>query len=440
MILQLSLIEPQRDFEIVEKKCVGHPDTLADGLAEYLSQQYALYTKEKFGVILHHNFDKVGLLGGASYVKFGEGFLTSPIRVLLNGRASTKFADCNIPVNELLTNWSREFLKEKLPLLDVEKDIVFLYNLSNQSSPGKTEEKQRVAGTRKFWFEPRGIFDLQEQQKLFSNDTSLGVGYYPYSTLEKIVDAIAYKLTEDNFKYKNPWIGTDIKIMGYRNKDIVNITLCVPQISRYVYSDIMYKAADVEAKYGYDPRKFDLSRIQNWDQFVEAMNYAMMKQFTALEKGGRMAVLMGDIKKKGKLYSMISEIIKPGTLENIIIKTQHNCFSDNVQYSGKFIPILHEYVLIVRKDNPLIIPIIQVKKKDVDIRDMEGASWRDIVAAVLEQHDDAVSLESLYQEIEPYKKTKTNQWWKEKIRQTLQINPEYFLRTGRGMWKLVKEA
>ena len=206
------------------------------------------------------------------------------------------------------------------------------------------------------------------------------------------------------------------------------------------YSDVMYKARDVEERYGYDPRKFDLSRIQNWDQFVESMNYAMMKQFTALEKGGRMAVLMGDIKKKGKLYSMISEIIKPGTLENIIIKTQHNCFSDNVQYSGKFIPILHEYVLIVRKDNPLLIPIIQVKKKDVDIRDMEGASWRDIVAAVLEQHDDAVSLESLYQEIEPYKKTKTNQWWKEKIRQTLQINPKYFLRTGRGMWKLVKEA
>lgn len=206
------------------------------------------------------------------------------------------------------------------------------------------------------------------------------------------------------------------------------------------YSDVMYKARDVEERYGYDPRKFDLSRIQNWDQFVESMNYAMMKQFTALEKGGRMAVLMGDIKKKGKLYSMISEIIKPGTLENIIIKTQHNCFSDNVQYGGKFIPILHEYVLIVRKDNPLIIPIIQVKKKDVDIRDMEGASWRDIVAAVLEKHDDAVSLESLYQEIEPYKKTKTNQWWKEKIRQTLQINPKYFLRTGRGMWKLVKEA
>ena len=131
-----------------------------------------------------------------------------------------------------------------------------------------------------------------------------------------------------------------------------------------VYSDVMYKASDVMSKFGYDPIKHDLSRIQDWNKFVEVMNYAMMKQYSALQKGGRMAVLMGDIKKEGKLYSMISEIIKPGTLENIIIKAQHNCFSDNISYSGHFIPILHEYVMIVRKDNPLIFPILFSKKQN----------------------------------------------------------------------------
>ena len=74
-----------------------------------------------------------------------------------------------------------------------------------------------------------------------------------------------------------------------------------------------------------------------------------------------MAVLMGDVKKKGKLYSMLAEIIKPGTLENIIIKVQHNCFSEQIHYSGSFIPILHEYVMIVRKDNPLLYPILSTK-------------------------------------------------------------------------------
>ena len=202
------------------------------------------------------------------------------------------------------------------------------------------------------------------------------------------------------------------------------------------YSDVMYKASDVQNRYGYDPRKLDLSRIPNWEQFVEAMNYAMMKQFASLEKGGRMAVLMGDIKKKGKLYSMLAEIIKPGTLENIIIKAQHNCFSDNTQYSGSFIPILHEYVMIVRKDTPLLVPVIVAKEIKADIRDMAGATWRDVVAAVLEECTEAVTLTYIYEQIEPHKKAQNNKHWREKIRQTLQINPNHFYPTDRGMWVL----
>ena len=206
------------------------------------------------------------------------------------------------------------------------------------------------------------------------------------------------------------------------------------------YSDVMYKASDVQNRYGYDPRKLDLSRIPNWEQFVEAMNYAMMKQFASLEKGGRMAVLMGDIKKKGKLYSMLAEIIKPGTLENIIIKAQHNCFSDNTQYSGSFIPILHEYVMIVRKDTPLLVPVIVAKEIKADIRDMAGATWRVVVAAVLEECTEAVTLTYLYEQIEPHKKAKNNKHWREKIRQTLQINPNHFHHTDRGMWVLKRKG
>lgn len=206
------------------------------------------------------------------------------------------------------------------------------------------------------------------------------------------------------------------------------------------YSDVMYKAKDVERQYGYDPRPLDLSRIVDWDKFVEAMNYAMMKQFTSLENGGRMAVLMGDIKKKGKLYSMVSEIVKPGTLENIIIKAQHNCFSDRNEYSGNFIPILHEYVMIVRKDSPLIIPIITSKEIKADIRDMNGATWKDVISAVLEDVNRPVPLQYIYEKLENHKKAKSNQWWKEKIRQTLQINSQIFNHIDKGLWEIKKDA
>ena len=213
-----------------------------------------------------------------------------------------------------------------------------------------------------------------------------------------------------------------------------------PYWDMVVYSDVMYKASDVQEKYGYDPRVSDLSRIPDWDGFVKAMNHAMLKQFSALEKGGRIAVLMGDIKKKGRLYSMLSEITKPGTMENILIKTQHNCVSDRTAYSGRFIPILHEYVLIVRKDEPLVVPVILSQRGGMDIRDMEDASWKDIVAAVLESCQKAVPLTYLYEQIRPYKRAQNSRWWKEKIRQTLQYHPSQFVRVEQGMWTLKKSA
>ena len=203
------------------------------------------------------------------------------------------------------------------------------------------------------------------------------------------------------------------------------------------YSDVMYRASDVQERYGYDPRLFDLSRIPTWEGFVQAMNYCMMKQFCALEQGGRMAVLVGDIKKKGRLFSMLFELTKPGVLENVIIKTQHNCMSDQRVYSGRFIPIVHEYVLLVRKDAPLAVSLMMTYRVQSDIRDMPGPTWRDIVAGVLEDCRGSASLEDIYRHVETHKRAQSQQWWKEKVRQTLQINPQTFEHTGRGMWRLI---
>lgn len=199
----------------------------------------------------------------------------------------------------------------------------------------------------------------------------------------------------------------------------------------------MYRASEVQRRYGYDPRQFDLSRIATWESFVQAMNYCMMKQFCALEQGGRMAVLVGDIKKKGRLFSTLFELTKPGVLENVIIKAQHNCMSDQRVYSGKFIPIVHEYVLLVRKDAPLAVPLLMTYRVQSDIRDMPGPTWRDIVASVLETCRGSASLEEIYRQVEPHKRAQSQQWWKEKVRQTLQINPETFEHMGRGVWRLI---
>lgn len=202
------------------------------------------------------------------------------------------------------------------------------------------------------------------------------------------------------------------------------------------YAGEQYSAEEVKNKYGIDPIKADLSHIKDWDEFVRVLNFCMMKQYASLEKGGRIAVLMGDMKRKGKLFSMLADICKPGTLENIVIKAQHNCVSERTSYSGKFIPIVHEYLMICRKDTGLIIPVITSSHHEVDIRDLTSATWKDIVIEVMKDigTNGICTLQEIYDACENHRKAQKNPHWKEKIRQTLQIYPQFFSHQGRGEW------
>ncbi|MDD4878304.1 MAG: methionine adenosyltransferase [Candidatus Nanoarchaeia archaeon] len=224
------------NFEFVERKGSGHPDTLADELAEELSIYYSRYTKEKCGVVLHHNFDKLSLLGGASHVMLGKGNITKPIRVILNGRASLRFGNVDLNINDLLYPVIRKFFKEKFDGLNPEKDIDIINMVSTQSSPGKTYENESAKGTRRFWFEPRDANDLRELQHLGANDTAIGVGYAPLSKVESAVLKLEQFLNCREYKADKPWLGSDIKIMAARLGNDVDITLCVPQIANYVHS------------------------------------------------------------------------------------------------------------------------------------------------------------------------------------------------------------
>src|SRR5437879_11045299 len=79
----------QQGTEIVERKGVGHPDSIADGLAEIVSRALSKMYVNRFGRILHHNTDQVEVVGGQSAPKFGGGVFLEPPYRLLGGRAAT---------------------------------------------------------------------------------------------------------------------------------------------------------------------------------------------------------------------------------------------------------------------------------------------------------------------------------------------------------------
>jgi len=215
-----------------------------------------------------------------------------------------------------------------------------------------------------------------------------------------------------------------------------------PYHNMVIYSNLQYSSKEVEKVTGLSSETIlanDLSRCASWEEFVEKMNYCMLKQFAALEKGGRMFTLVGDMKRKGKLYSMILDLVKPGTIENIIIKSQHNCWSDRQSYSGNFVPIVHEYLLVTRKDAGLIIPVSWNHSQEFDMRSFEPQSWRDLVYATIQENGGQMSLSELYDALKGSAKAQKNAHWQEKIRQTVQ-NIKSFIRTERGTYALAPAA
>lgn len=202
------------------------------------------------------------------------------------------------------------------------------------------------------------------------------------------------------------------------------------------YADNMYAASEIEKKYGICANEVDLSQCRSWEDFIKKLNACMIKQFASLETGGHMAVLMGDLKKQGKLYSMLLEIAKQGIIENIVIKVQHNCMSNKNQYANEnFIRIQHEYVLLLKKAEDLIYPVQFAVNRIADIRNLESVTWKDVIADIIEKAGGKIELHNIYQQVSGYKKAEKNNHVKEKVRQTLYAYRKIFFFEN-GLWYL----
>jgi len=74
--------------------------------------------------------------------------------------------------------------------------------------------------------------------------------------------------------------------------------------------------------------------------------------YEALETGGRLAVLIGDVRRRGKYTPIIKDVLEflYDEIRSIIIKVQHNCTSDRRKYSKlEDVPIKHEYCVVFKK-------------------------------------------------------------------------------------------
>ncbi|MEM0148703.1 MAG: methionine adenosyltransferase, partial [Candidatus Micrarchaeaceae archaeon] len=197
-----------RDIEFVERKGIGHPDSLIDGIVDATSRELSKEYLNSTGSILHHNVDKGLIIGGSSEVSFGGGKITRKIEVIVTGRATEHFNGKSFEVNELARNTARSYLKGVTRFLDLDNDVVIDSKIANGS-----------ADLQHIFMRGNGV--------PLANDTSFGMGFAPFSDTERLVLETEHYLNSPSYKSKMPMVGEDVKVMGLREGSKITLTVAI---------------------------------------------------------------------------------------------------------------------------------------------------------------------------------------------------------------------
>lgn len=211
----------KRMVEVVERKGIGHPDSICDGAMNRVSVELSKEYIKRFGRVLHHNADKSLLAAGRASLAFKGGHIDEPMLMVMGDRATYEFEGVEIPVEEIVVNAAKKWFKENLRFVEPDKHIRF----QNQLRKGSAELTD-------IFSRKKGVLD--------ANDTSAAVGYAPMSKLEKLVFDTETFLNSKEFKKQHPESGEDIKVMGLRVREEFQFTVAMAFVDRFVESENDY--------------------------------------------------------------------------------------------------------------------------------------------------------------------------------------------------------
>lgn len=192
--------------------------------------------------------------------------------------------------------------------------------------------------------------------------------------------------------------------------------------------------------WGTEANPDDLSRCESDEDFHSKMQLVLLNQREATAPGGFYGTIIGDWRRNGVYTSYQAEMIArmpASELAAVIIKQQHNCMSDNRSYGRMRLPfILHEYVLLWQKKAVPVLVMLGEMAKQQYAR-LTG-TWKNIVKTVLIGLGGKADLSSLYDAVAKAAPDRLaqNSSWREKIRQTLNSNPDLFRPVERGVWSV----
>ncbi|MFB6171791.1 MAG: methionine adenosyltransferase [Haloarculaceae archaeon] len=207
-------VEDQQ-VEIVERKGIGHPDSICDGVAEHVSEALARAYIDRVGKVLHYNTDETQLVAGSAAPSFGGGEVIEPIYLLIVGRATKEYQGQRIPADTIALRAARDYLTDHFSELDVGRDVVVDVRLGEGS--GDLQE----------------VFGDEGRSVPMANDTSFGVGHAPLTETERIVLETERQLN-GSYAGDHPALGPDVKVMGKREGDRIDVTVAAAMVDAHV--------------------------------------------------------------------------------------------------------------------------------------------------------------------------------------------------------------
>lgn len=209
----------ERQVELVERKGVGHPDSICDAIMEEVSVALCQEYVANFGRVVHHNIDKGLLVAGRTSPRIGGGVVEEPMLLVFGDRAIYELGGKHIPVGEIAEETAKRWLRENLRFVDPDNHMCY----QNEIKEGSPE-----------------LTDIFDREVIGANDTSAAVGYAPLTGTERIVLAVERHLNSPEFKEGFPEAGEDIKVMGYRRDRELILTIAVAFVDRFVESEKAY--------------------------------------------------------------------------------------------------------------------------------------------------------------------------------------------------------
>jgi S-adenosylmethionine synthetase len=203
----------RRRTEHVERKGLGHPDTICDCVMEAASLALCKAYIEACGRVLHHNIDKGLLVAGQSIPQPGGGDIVKPMRLVFGDRATAEANGHPIAVGEIVEAAAQGWLREHLRFVDPTAHVVY----QNEIQPGSPE-----------------LVDIFARSQLTANDTSAAVGYAPLTETEQLVLEAERYLNSTDYKKRFPEIGEDIKVMAFRWDRSLSLTVAAAFVDRFI--------------------------------------------------------------------------------------------------------------------------------------------------------------------------------------------------------------